>query len=270
MEVKESILEQQKLQRQKIEDSFEKGTYVDNSENKRKHRVGQHWGKDEIDTRKKSAFKEMEQYKNKMLNLKRDVPNTLNNGDRWQMQKEMQEAKRAIAHRVNLLNALGKKEGSQQAMQHDADLPPEGYGYHIKSPEFSYNLGWLSDDKVRYGGWSVRNATDFDKEEFGAQFRITSPHQEEFKQIDDKWVMNVLFNSHPAKIENGWVKVLSSSDNKWKVWKKANALSFGNLEGMTGGASMYQDEYIPNRIPDHIKKEQWTLKALVNGHVNMD
>jgi ppGpp synthetase/RelA/SpoT-type nucleotidyltranferase len=40
----DSISQHQQLQKQKIADSFEKGTYVDNAENKAKHRVGNHYG----------------------------------------------------------------------------------------------------------------------------------------------------------------------------------------------------------------------------------
>lgn len=193
MEIRKAIEEHQALQRQKIQDSFEKGIYKDNAENKHKHRVGQHYG--------------------------------------------------------------GKKV---------EDSPPTGYGYHIKNPTFSYNVGWLSDSKVKYGGWSVRNASDYDKKEFGAHFSIASPHQEEYKKVEGKYVQNVLFHSMPAKIENGWVKVLAFS-SKWKVLKKIDALSFGNLDYKDGGV-MYQDKDAPS-IPDHIYEEQEKLKNALEGNV---
>lgn len=47
MEIRKSIAEHQALQRQKIQDSFEKGIYTNNSENRKKGRVGQHYGGEE-------------------------------------------------------------------------------------------------------------------------------------------------------------------------------------------------------------------------------
>lgn len=91
--------------------------------------------------------------------------------------------------------------------------------YQILNPVRHSLIGWFSKKSYKYGGVSVRECDDFDRETFGAEFRICGPYQPEYRSTEDGIQNNPMYWSRPARAyENGvqiWEYDENDENGKW-------------------------------------------------------
>lgn len=224
-----------------IEKSRE-GNYMNTSENRSKHRVGVHYGKTEYQPWSQRSGQWLA---NRALEKSGSIDGARSAIDHFFSEKMITWEQKGKAEAF-----LIAKEGADKQYELtiprkiDTHIQHSSTNYEIINPDFSYNLGWLDAD-VKSGGFSIRTASDYDKRKFGADFRIARPYTDELKKVDDdkggfKWNQNTLFWSRPAKIENGWVKIMDADTEKYKPFKKVKNIK---MHKDHWGSTYSQDSY---------------------------
>jgi hypothetical protein len=95
--------------------------------------------------------------------------------------------------------------------------------YEIINPVSHNIIGWFAKASARFGGFSIRQADEFDKETFGAQFRVCSPYKAEYRTVGKHTENNPLFWSRPARIYDNGIQVWESDEDdqngRWIKWR---------------------------------------------------
>ncbi len=95
--------------------------------------------------------------------------------------------------------------------------------YEIINPQHHNIIGWFAKAGAQFGGFSIRQADDFDKQTFGCEFRVCSAYKAEYRKEGTRTVYNPLFWSRPARIYDNGIQVWQSDENdqngKWIKWR---------------------------------------------------
>ena len=96
-------------------------------------------------------------------------------------------------------------------------------GYEIINPVSHNIIGWFAKPSAKFGGMSIRACDDFDKQTFGAEFRVCSPYLNEYRTVDQHTEFNPLFWSRPARIYDNGIQVWESDEDdqngRWLKWR---------------------------------------------------
>jgi hypothetical protein len=116
--------------------------------------------------------------------------------------------------------------------------------YQILNPVSHPLIGWFSKKSYKFGGVSIRECDDFDKEIFGAEFRICSPYQKEYRTVEDHTELNPMYWSRPAR-KYGIVRGEEITISGVEIWESDENEENGKWVKLRGkleikGAEYYQ------------------------------
>ncbi len=90
--------------------------------------------------------------------------------------------------------------------------------YQILNPASHSLIGWFSKKSYKFGGLSVRECDDYDKEIFGAEFRVCTPYEKEYKMTEDGCQHNPMYWSRAAR-KYGIVQGEEITINGVEIWE---------------------------------------------------